>query len=72
MSEWWYELEYRLLLEVCPLSGSPPSGAKLDELTRRLNHPRGSIIAEWNDARGYCKGNKTAASEALMAYLDRE
>ena len=71
MGEWWDELEYRLLFESCPVSGPAPSGAALDELARRLNHSRGGIVAQWEDARQYCRGHATAASDGLKAYVDR-
>ena len=71
MAKSWDEREYRVLFETCPLSGAPPSGAKLAALTIRLAHSRSGIAAQWDDARMYCRGNGTVASQGLKAYLDR-
>jgi hypothetical protein len=71
MGEFWDELEYRELFDAFPLSGPSPSGEGLDRLVRRLNHSRGGIVAQWDDARTYCSGRATAASDGLQAYLDR-
>jgi len=72
LGEPWDELEYRELFEAFPVSGQRPFGEGLNHLTRRLNHSKGGIVAQWEDARGYCGGsNATAASDGLKAYLDR-
>jgi hypothetical protein len=71
MPEIWGELEYRELFEAFPLSGDSPRGDGLQRLTRRLNHSAGGIVSQWDDARSFCRGSATAASDALQSYLDR-
>ena len=71
VGEPWDELEYRELFEAYPLGGSDPSGDGLRRIARRLDRSVAAIRAQWDDARGHCRGNQSAASDGLQSYLDR-
>ena len=67
----WDELEYRELFSRFPLTGPAPTGDAGTHLARRLGRSPGALIAQWDDARGYCRGSEsTSASDGLKTYLD--
>jgi hypothetical protein len=67
----WDENEYRELFRAFPLTGSRPRGPELTALAKRFDRSENAIDAQWQDAVGYCRGARSAASEGLQAYLDR-
>ena len=68
---YWTGTEYRELVEAFPLREPKPAGERLDRFARQHDRTRHAIAWQWQDAKRYCDGRSTAASEALKSWLDR-
>jgi hypothetical protein len=70
-NEPWEDLEYRELFARFPLDGTAPSGDGAASLGQRLGRSKSAIVAQWDDARTYCRGSTSSvASDGLKSYLD--
>jgi hypothetical protein len=67
----WEEWEYRALFRACPPEAAPASSTVFAQLGAEFDRTAAAVRAQWNDAHALVRGSKSAASEALVAYLQR-
>jgi hypothetical protein len=68
----WTVREYdRLFRNHPPTEATAPRENDLAMIFREMDRSTGAIVAQWNDARSAVLRSTTAASEQLLAYLER-
>ena len=68
----WTISEYDRLFRDCPPNAPhAPRQEELVEMARQTDHSPAAIRAQWDDARSAVLGGKTAASQALVGYIER-